>query len=262
MAKRQKKSQKEIRPDPAGLGAEPADDPADEPRRVAKAADGTVAGDDYVAKIQAKRQQTVRAVLSNRRRVNLSRLERMPHDLYVRMLEYIRAGAYDHTAAQVVGVTRSTFNKWMKRGEEARGGIYAKFYDDVMEARATPKIIAESRVFAEQPLAWLRLGPGKSDWAESNVTKVKLDAEVNHSGRVEGGVPISDLAVAEALAVMEEIGLILPGPNALKALHHQGEQPTNGNTPHSNDDAIIDISLRPSSNGNGHKANNGNGHSS
>lgn len=53
-----------------------------------------------------------------------------------RILQAISVGAHLETAAQVAGVSYSTFNRWMQRGEREKRSAFAQFTRDVHAARA------------------------------------------------------------------------------------------------------------------------------
>ncbi len=81
--------------------------------------------------------------------------------LHAAIVAYIRAGAFEWVAAEAAGIHRATYYRWMDRGREATSGIYREFYDAVTEARAQARIAAEVQVRQDNPLAWLRYGPGR-----------------------------------------------------------------------------------------------------
>lgn len=72
----------------------------------------------------------------------------------------IRAGAFDWVAAEASGIDRATFYRWIRHGEAGRTP-YRQFCADVMEAHAQARVAAEIEVRKGNPLAWLRLGPGR-----------------------------------------------------------------------------------------------------
>lgn len=49
----------------------------------------------------------------------------------------LAAGNYLHTAADYVGLHRSTLSLWMKRGRKEKKGVYREFFDAVTKAMAT-----------------------------------------------------------------------------------------------------------------------------
>lgn len=83
-------------------------------------------------------------------------------EVYQRMLKLIRAGAFACGAAQAMGIAPETFSRWLSRGRREQDGIYRQFRQDVLRAQAEARVVAEIQVYRENPLAWLRFGPGRS----------------------------------------------------------------------------------------------------
>ena len=98
------------------------------------------------------------------------------------LVAYIRSGAFDWVAAEAAGIAASTFRRWMKDGELGVAA-YVGFYEAVREARAAARVAAEVEVRRDNPLAWLRYGPGrdrgaeKRGWTDSKDVTVKGDEE-------------------------------------------------------------------------------------
>lgn len=78
---------------------------------------------------------------------------------------YIRAGGYPHVAAEAAGIPRDVYTDWLTQGEpgkKARGSALAKsLWTEVLKATAQARLAAEIKAFTEEPLAWLKSGPGK-----------------------------------------------------------------------------------------------------
>lgn len=83
-------------------------------------------------------------------------------------------------AAQACGIMPGTFRGWIRRGlmpgdPDAR---YAAFAIAVKHACSVARAAAERIVYEENPLAWLRMGPGGATladaegWTEQSVTKL------------------------------------------------------------------------------------------
>jgi hypothetical protein len=76
------------------------------------------------------------------------------------IVSYVRAGAFDHMAAEAAGISARTFRDWMARGEGrgSRGSTrkLRAFAERVREAQAEARAGAEIRVFQERPALWLR----------------------------------------------------------------------------------------------------------
>ena len=99
-----------------------------------------------------------------------------------KIVSYIRSGAFDWVAAEAGGIAASTFRRWMKDGELGVAA-YIGFYEAVRVARAEARVTAEVEVRKDNPLAWLRYGPGrdrgpeKRGWTDSKDVTVKGDEE-------------------------------------------------------------------------------------
>ena len=89
-----------------------------------------------------------------------SRLQLTPR-LLERICAFIRAGAYPLEAAEAAGVPAAVFRRWLARSGRRRRGPLAMLAPAVCEALATARVFAETTVFKENPLAWLKHGPGK-----------------------------------------------------------------------------------------------------
>ena len=89
------------------------------------------------------------------------RRTKLSADVHQQVVAFIRAGAYDWVAAEAAGIGRSTFYRWLQRGERDGRSPYRPFAHDVRQARAQARVAAETEVRRDQPLAWLRYGPGR-----------------------------------------------------------------------------------------------------
>ena len=99
------------------------------------------------------------------------RKSKLTEQVQQQIVSYMRAGAFDWVAAQAAGIGKTTFYRWMQSGEAGRRP-YANFYEAVCEARAQARVAAETEVRRDNPLAWLRYGPGRArpdepGWTES-----------------------------------------------------------------------------------------------
>ncbi len=97
------------------------------------------------------------------------------------VLEALRGGAFDWVAAEAAGIHRSTFYEWMARGEKGER-TWAVFAREVLRARAQARWRAEGRVLEQDPLSWLRLGPGRErrgrpGWTEAAKAQVDMSPE-------------------------------------------------------------------------------------
>lgn len=103
-----------------------------------------------MAKKPAKRKST-RAV---------GRQTKLTPSLLARAVDLVKKGHFDYIACQALGIRTSTWYEWLVKGE-AGEEPYAEFMDKVGQARAHARGNAEAKVYDENPLAWLRYGPGR-----------------------------------------------------------------------------------------------------
>ena len=123
------------------------------------------------------------------------------------LVKEIRAGAYDWVAAEAVGIGQRTFYRWIERGERGEAP-FATFARDVKKARALARLGAEKRVREEQPLAWLRMGPGRErrgqpGWTEAVKAQPQEAVEVVID-EDEDPTMVEELAKAMQEALEEE----------------------------------------------------------
>lgn len=118
----------------------------------------------------------------------------------------IRGGAFGHVAARAVGVSKSTYFDWLRRGEAAKGGKYVDFRDAVDKARAYARMGAEIEVRKMNPLAWLRLGPGRATFTEagwtdlpSRLSQAQIDEIYQDVGTELGVAPRAVAGIIELL---------------------------------------------------------------
>jgi hypothetical protein len=79
-----------------------------------------------------------------------------------RICAFIRAGSFPHVAAQAEGITPEEFEDWLRRGRQRRAaGEYRQFAQAVDQAVAQARLRAETAVLADNPMNWLKHGPGK-----------------------------------------------------------------------------------------------------
>src|SRR5262245_31947877 len=84
------------------------------------------------------------------------------------ILASIRAGAFPGVAAEAAGIPAKVFERWLEVGNplDRPAGwrphkLYTPLWQEVMQARAQARLGAEMKAMQEDPVAWLRSGPGK-----------------------------------------------------------------------------------------------------
>jgi DNA invertase Pin-like site-specific DNA recombinase len=63
-----------------------------------------------------------------------------------RIVGLIELGNYDYVAAQAAGIGKSTFYRWLERGEKAQSGIYREFWEAVTAAQAKAEVVNLGRI--------------------------------------------------------------------------------------------------------------------
>jgi hypothetical protein len=104
------------------------------------------------------------------------------------MLLAIQSGCYAHVAASMIGITPSTFSKWLKRGREEDQGKYRELWEDVVEAISIARCQAEIKVAQTNPLHYLTRGAGRilGDNYSDALTKQVYDHNVDGSVALPG----------------------------------------------------------------------------
>ncbi len=110
------------------------------------------------------------------------RHSKLTPDVHREIVAFVRAGAFDWVAAEAAGVSKSTFYRWLQRGESDARGIYHEFWSDIRQARAQARVAAEAEVRRDNPLAWLRYGPGRArpeepGWTDSHEVVTRSEGQ-------------------------------------------------------------------------------------
>jgi hypothetical protein len=83
-------------------------------------------------------------------------------ELQREIIAFIRAGGFPHVAAEAAGIPRHVFARWLERGQKsARALAHRALALAVLQAQAQARLHAETTVFTEKPLDWLKSGPGR-----------------------------------------------------------------------------------------------------
>jgi len=84
------------------------------------------------------------------------------------LVAFVRAGGHPHVAAEAVGIPKEVFDQWMQLGKPTGRGKntkphpkYTKLWQAVMVARGQAQLRAEIKALDDEPLQWLKFGPGK-----------------------------------------------------------------------------------------------------
>jgi hypothetical protein len=141
----------------------------------------------------------------------------------------IKQGAFAWVAAVSAGISQDTYFRWMREGKadvdavdarnvehDAKGepreeyGVLGKFHIDVKRASAHSRRIAEVKVLKDNPLAYLRFGPGRErpgepGWTDSS--KVELTGKEGSPLHPNGSAQRLDLSkyTASELDLLERL---------------------------------------------------------
>ena len=135
-----------------------------------------------------------------------------------KIVGFIRAGAFDHVAAQAVGISPRTFREWIARGE-GRGPRpptpkLAALAEEVRAARAQARLAAEARVYRDQPLYWLSRAARSREGSEGWTTPVVSAEEVPLSERALASLTDEefDRVIAEIVKRLADEGQLRSPP--------------------------------------------------
>lgn len=84
----------------------------------------------------------------------LGRHEKLTSELIEQVKSYISAGNCVKAVCQYIGVSESTWFRWIERGEKETGSIYYDFLESVRSAESAAEIRAVTGIVAA----------GKKDW--------------------------------------------------------------------------------------------------
>ncbi len=76
----------------------------------------------------------------------MARQSKLTPETQKKIVDAIAEGNYLETAAAIGGVTYTTLNNWMKKGEVASSGAYVEFLEAVKKAEAEAEALRVSRI--------------------------------------------------------------------------------------------------------------------
>jgi hypothetical protein len=87
---------------------------------------------------------------------------RLTLSLVAAVCERIKAGAFEQVAVESLGISYVKFQDWLRRGQQRRAGrLCRQLAQEVPQARAHARFIAEMRLREEDTKSWLLNGPGR-----------------------------------------------------------------------------------------------------
>jgi transposase len=113
------------------------------------------------------------------------RKTKLTRELIDEASKLIRAGNYNETVCQYLGIHKSTWYKWLAEGEQANSGLKKEFFDSIKKAEAHAEIRNVQVIQKAANESWQaamtyleRKFPDR--WGR----KDKVNADVEHSGQV------------------------------------------------------------------------------
>jgi hypothetical protein len=83
-------------------------------------------------------------------------------ELQATICAFIRSGAFPQIAAEAAGIPQKVFERWLRYGQAKRPlALYRNFAQAVRQAQAHARLLAENHALQQEPLTWLKSGPGK-----------------------------------------------------------------------------------------------------
>ena len=70
----------------------------------------------------------------------MGRPTKLTPEVQERIVQALRAGNYQETAAAYAGIGESTFYEWMERGRDEPGSVYSEFVEAVTKAKADAEV--------------------------------------------------------------------------------------------------------------------------
>lgn len=107
-----------------------------------------------------------------------------------KIIQAIKQGNYQKTAAAIAGIDESTYYRWIERGKQAKSGKYCEFYKSIKKAEEFAKAyyLQQIREAAEsgkswQAAAWYLERKYPDEWGRREQVKMehfgKLEQKVN-----------------------------------------------------------------------------------
>jgi hypothetical protein len=141
-------------------------------------------------------------------------LYQLTPDVQQAITAYIRAGGFPHVAAEAAGIPRAVFERWLEQGKRPKAKpLYRMLHLAVLQARAQARLAAEMAALKDDPLAWLKSGPGR-ETAEGRGWTVPVKPVVTQDNRTVN-VLLEPQLMGLFAAVLQ---VLAPFPEARKAV--------------------------------------------
>jgi len=134
---------------------------------------------------------------------------------------YIRAGGYPHVAAEAAGIPAEVFDQWLAAGKRKKTKpLYRDFVTAINQAKAQARLGAEIAALKDNPIAWLKSGPGKESPNSPGWTGIVKPMLTTNSQTINYFTSPDFLQFINTLR-----NVLAPYPEALRALSEALERP-------------------------------------
>jgi len=129
-------------------------------------------------------------------------------EIQQKIVTAIAAGNYIETSAALVGINRTTLQRWMKRGARAQSGKHADFCSAVHKALAQAEvrdvaIIGQAAVKQWQAAAWRLERKNHKRWGRKAVIVANHEVSGPSGGAIQ--MLTAHMTLAERRAVLREV---------------------------------------------------------
>lgn len=146
-----------------------------------------------------------------------TRPSKLTPEIEATICEYIATGNYRQVAGRAAGISKSTFEYWMRRGRDEPGTIYERFVISVEEAEGRAELHAVKLIIqaaagdAKHAQWWL-----ERKFPERWGRKDRLALTGKNDGPIETNVTVANADLTkltdDELAALEAIAVRLTGP--------------------------------------------------
>ena len=114
----------------------------------------------------------------------MPRKSKLNEEFIKQAVKLIEAGNYQKHVAQALGITETTWYRWMQEGEKAKSGLKRKFYESIKKAEAravlrnVAKILQASQEGNWQAAAWWLERRYPDEWGRKDKLDMNTQGEI------------------------------------------------------------------------------------
>ena len=129
-----------------------------------------------------------------------------------KIIQAIKQGNYQKTAAALAGIDESTYYRWVERGKEAKSGKYCEFYKSIKKAEEFAKAyyLQQIREAAEskkhwQAAAWYLERKHPTEWGRQQTIEIDGKIQSENKTKIEWDLPKDPNLRSKARDLISEI---------------------------------------------------------